>query len=122
MGSWVGEKRPRDAPGSPEAVHLTISPSSQPTHYYLTTVPIRTTSNTLEGTRLRAPRRSSSHRASGAPVTYHPLPLSARIIPYFFIARRMTWTSAGCALTSYEALSSTRIPIGGSADEVSLLA
>src|SRR4029079_14618350 len=40
-------------------------------------------------------RLVSFHRGSDFPERYHADPLSARMIPYFFIARRITWTSAG---------------------------
>ena len=38
---------------------------------------------------------SSLQRGSGAPLTYQALPLSARSIPYVFIAFRITCTFAG---------------------------
>ena len=37
----------------------------------------------------------SFQRESGVPVRYHDEPLSAISAPYFFSARRITWTSAG---------------------------
>src|SRR6185436_3892268 len=40
-------------------------------------------------------RLSSFHRGSGAPEMNHAEPLSARMIPYFFMARRITCTSDG---------------------------
>lgn len=75
---------------------------------------IATTSNAEPGTAFRAPRRWSSQRGSGAPLTYHPDPLSARNIPYRFSASRITRTSSGNPLVSKEAFRRTRIPIGGS--------
>ncbi len=85
-------------------------------------MPIWTTSNAEAGTLRSVAKFASLQRASGAPETYHEEPLSATIIPYFFMAVRMTRTSAGNGVMSKFALSLTRIPIGGSEAETSVLA
>src|ERR1700712_5158168 len=55
------------------------------------TVPICTTSKLAAVTAFRALRSESFQRASGVPSKNMFDPLSARIIPYCFIARRITW-------------------------------
>jgi hypothetical protein len=65
------------------------------TPYCVTTVPIRTTWKSRPRTALSVASSSSFQRASGAPLTYQPLPLSASSMPYVFIARRITCTLAG---------------------------
>src|SRR5215472_13273060 len=52
-------------------------------------------------------------RLSGAPLMKIALPLSARIIPYFFSAVRITWSSAGNPEMSKLAFKRNRVPIGG---------
>src|SRR5262252_4947535 len=51
--------------------------------------------------------------SSGVPLMKMPLPLSARIIPYFLSAVRMTWSSAGNGEISKLAFRRRRVPIGG---------
>src|SRR3954468_17754200 len=63
--------------------------------YCVTTVPIFTTSKSLAFTLRSVASASSLQRGSGAPETYHALPLSASSIPYVFIAFRITCTSGG---------------------------
>ena len=63
--------------------------------YGVTIVPIFTTSKFAFVRRAMVARLSSLQRGSGEPLTYMPLPLSARNSPYFFIAVRITRTSAG---------------------------
>src|SRR5713101_1240034 len=52
-------------------------------------------------------------RLSGTPLMKIPLPLSAKIIPYFFRAVRITWSSAGKPEISKLALRRSRVPMGG---------
>jgi len=56
-------------------------------------------------------RSSSFQRVSGAPWKKKLLPLSARIIPYFFIAVRMTWLAAEKPEMLTLALRRTRMPM-----------
>lgn len=72
-----------------------------------------TTSKFAPVTFPRLCRSSSFQRVSGAPEMYHDDPLSARIIPYFFSARRITWFAAENPEISKLAFSLIRIPIGG---------
>lgn len=73
-----------------------FGPTKQPqligraARYCVTTVPILTTSKSEPLMPFRVFSSESFQRGSGAPLTYQLLPLSARIIPYFFSARRMT--------------------------------
>ena len=55
------------------------------------------------------------HAGSGAPVTNHGEPLSARIIPYRLSASSRTRACGPKPLVSTDALSRTRVPIGGKA-------
>jgi len=56
---------------------------------------------------------SSFQRGSGAPLKYQFEPLSARIIPYCFIARRITCIAGENPEILTEAFRRTRIPMGG---------
>src|SRR5204862_216775 len=78
-------------------------------------VPILTTSKSLPVNVFSVLRWSSFQRESGAPVKYQPLPLSATIIPYVFMAWRIVRASAGNVEILNDAFSRTRIPIGGRA-------
>ena len=49
----------------------------------------------------------------GAPLMNQLLPLSARNMPYFFNARRMTWTLGPKEAISTDAFRRNRWPIGG---------
>src|SRR6185436_4288685 len=51
---------------------------------------------------------------------YQADPLSASMIPYFFIARRMTWTSGGYGVMSKLAFKRSRSPMRGYWDPVRL--
>src|SRR5262245_9437934 len=64
-------------------------------------------------------RLSSFQRGSGLPEMYQADPLSASMIPYFFIARRMTCTSGGNGETSKLALRRNRSPMRGYCEPVS---
>src|SRR6202171_6161160 len=57
-------------------------------------------------------------RLSGAPLMYMALPLSARMIPYFFSAVRITWFCAEKPEISKPAFSRMRIPMGGALGSV----
>src|SRR5215472_8736100 len=57
---------------------------------------------------------------SGVPLIKIPLPLSARIIPYFLSAVRMTWSSGGKPEMSKLAFSRRRIPMGGALGSVTV--
>ncbi len=65
---------------------------------------------------------SSSHDAFGTPLMYQFDPLSARMMPYRFIARRITRTGGENPLMSNDAFSRNRWPIGGTFGFVLLLA
>src|ERR1700730_12412399 len=52
-------------------------------------------------------------RLSGAPLIKTTLPLSARIMPYFFSAVRITWFAGESPLMSKLAFNRRRVPIGG---------
>src|SRR5215470_12370656 len=82
----------------------------------------RITSNADDGTLARVAKSSSLQRESGAPLTYQPEPLSASNIPCFIIARRITRMVGENDVVSKLDLRRTRIPIGGNALLVSLLA
>src|ERR1700743_714428 len=71
---------------------------------------------------LRVLSSSLFQRGSGAPVMNQLLPLSARIMPYFFRPLRMTWADGGKPPTSKAALRRTRIPMGGRPGLVLVLA
>ena len=58
-------------------------------------------------------RLSLFQRASGLPEMYQAEPLSASMIPYFFMARRITCTSAGYDEMSKLAFRRKRSPIRG---------
>src|SRR5690349_14695478 len=86
----------------------------------VTIVPICTTSK-LDAVMLFSRLRSLLfHRVSGAPLMKMPLPLSARIIPYFLSAVRMTWSSAGKPEMSKLAFRRSRVPMGGELGSVSV--
>src|SRR5215469_4198201 len=55
---------------------------------------------------------------SGVPLMKIALPLSARIIPYFFSAVRMTWSSGGNPEMSKVDFRRRRIPMGGALGSV----
>jgi hypothetical protein len=55
----------------------------------------------------------SSQRGSGAPLKNQLLPLSARNMPYFFSARRITCTLGPKLEMSTLAFNRKRCPIGG---------
>jgi hypothetical protein len=98
---------------------LSLPPSSlppflPPSHNGTVTAPTASTSKSLPLIPRIVASESSFHRASGAPLRKNALPLSARYIPYFLSAVRITRASAGYPLMSTPALSRTRIPIGGS--------
>src|SRR5215470_16583359 len=57
---------------------------------------------------------------SGVPLMKMALPLSARIIPYFLSAVRMTWSSAGNVEMSKLAFRRSRVPIGGALGSVTV--
>src|SRR5216684_2319169 len=57
-------------------------------------------------------------RSSGTPLMKMPLPLSARIKPNFFMAVRITWSSAGKVEILKLALSRSRVPMGGALGSV----
>ena len=83
--------------------------------------PTSTASKSLPFTRASSPTSMSSfQRESGTPETNQAEPLSARIIPYFFSARRMTCTGGENPERSKLALSLRRNPIGGYCDPVRL--
>src|SRR4051794_20265404 len=67
-------------------------------------------------------RRVSSslvfHRASGCAWRNHAIPLSARISPYFWIARRMVCMFCGYPVISKFAFRRKRCPMGGKAVEL----
>src|SRR5579862_3783862 len=67
-------------------------------------------------------RSSLLQRSSGAPLMYMDEPLSAMIIPYFFMAFRITWFVAENVETSKLDLSRNRIPIGAAMDCVEVAA
>ncbi len=66
------------------------SPGPKAEGHCVTTVPIFTTSKSEPLSPFSVFSSESFQRGSGAPLTYQLLPLSARIIPYLFSARRMT--------------------------------
>src|SRR5438876_502588 len=76
-------------------------------------VPICTTSKLEAVIGFRLFKSVLFQRLSGAPLMKIPLPLSARISPYFFIAVRITWFAAENPEMSKLALSLRRVPIGG---------
>ena len=73
-----------------------------------------TASNAEPGTVRSACRPESFQPASGAPLMNQGEPLSARTIPCFFSARRITWFCAEKPLMSKLVLSLNHAPIGGS--------
>src|SRR5215472_18551376 len=60
------------------------------------------------------------HRLSGVPLIKMALPLSARIIPYFFRAVRITWSSAGKPEMSKLDFKRRRSPMGGALGSVTV--
>ncbi|MFN8558298.1 MAG: carboxyl transferase domain-containing protein [Dehalococcoidia bacterium] len=90
--------------------------------YPVAIVPILTTSKSRPLTWRRVASSLSFQRGSGAPLTYQLLPLSATIMPYVFIAWRMTCTAGEKPEMLKPAFSRTRIPIGGRLASVSVLA
>src|SRR5579863_309800 len=76
-------------------------------------VPCCTTSKLEPVMLFRRFRSLLFQRLSGAPLMYMALPLSARIIPYFFSAVRITWSSAGKPEISKLAFRRRRVPMGG---------
>src|SRR6185369_14793341 len=95
---------------------------AQSTIYCVTMVPIFTTSKSDPFSVLSWFNSSSSQRISGAPLKYQLEPLSARIIPYFFIARRMTCIAGVNPEMLKLAFNRTFIPMGGRLTLVLLLA
>ena len=85
-------------------------------------VPIWTTSKFEPLIVFRVLSSSSFQRGSGAPLTNQFEPLSATIIPCFFIARRITCIAGENPEISNDAFSRTRMPIGGRLGLVLLLA
>src|ERR1700719_3375139 len=76
-------------------------------------VPIATTSKLAAVMVLSRFKSELFQLLSGVPLIKIPLPLSARIIPYFFSAVRITWSSAGKPEISKLALRRSRVPMGG---------
>src|SRR6202021_670958 len=74
-------------------------------------VPVCTTSKSEAVICFRRFRSVLFQRLSGAPLMKIALPLSARINPYFFMAVRITWSSAGHPEISTEALRRRRSPL-----------
>src|SRR5262245_56979060 len=81
--------------------------------YGVTMVPIFTTSKSEPFSVLSWFNSSSLQRMSGAPLKYQLEPLSARIIPYFFIARRITFIAGVKPEMLKLDFNRTFIPIGG---------
>ena len=81
--------------------------------YGVTIVPIFTTSKSDPLSVFNWFNSSSLQRMSGAPLKYQLEPLSAKIIPYFFIARRITCIAGVKPEISNDAFKRTFIPIGG---------
>src|ERR1700682_5462165 len=76
-------------------------------------VPIATTSKFEAVMVLSRFKLELFQRSSGVPLIKIPLPLSARIIPYFFRAVRITRSSGGERVISKLALRRSRVPMGG---------
>src|SRR5690349_11569327 len=76
-------------------------------------VPICTTSKLAAVIFFRLLRSELFQRLSGAPLIKIPLPLSARIMPNFLSAVRITWLAGEKPDMSKSALSRSRVPIGG---------
>src|SRR5713226_1113178 len=93
-----------------------------PILYCVTIVPICTTSKLEPLIAFSVLSSLSSQRGSGAPLMYQFEPLSATIMPYFFSARRITCIRGEKPEISNDALSRTRMPIGGRFVLVLLLA
>src|ERR1051325_420319 len=95
---------------------------AQSTIHCVTIVPIFTTSKSAPLSVLSWFNSSSSQRISGAPLKYQLEPLSARIIPYFFIARRITCIAGVKPEMSKLDFNRTFTPMGGRLTLVLLLA
>ena len=79
--SGGSSRRKQSRNGAPRATVSGRRPTTRVPGDRQCTTPSVTTSNALLGTRASSARCASFHRAFGAPLTYHPEPLSARSIP-----------------------------------------
>src|ERR1700674_3255600 len=77
-----------------------------------------TTSKSEAARVLSGERSLFCQRLSGAPLTNMALPLSARMIPYFFSAVRITWFWAEKPEISKPAFRRMRMPMGGALGSV----
>src|SRR6266550_2330105 len=91
-------------------------------NHCVTIVPIWTTSKFEPLIVFNVFNSLSFQRGSGAPLKYQLEPLSATIIPNFFMARRITCIAGEKPEISNEAFNRTRMPIGGRFALVLLLA